>query len=156
MSLEKLLGRAVKRDEAHVLRFHRQDETKQTDKTKNKLESNVDFGLEARSAEDRHTYFPTHPFPEATLTFLMGRQPPSPLLLWASRHHVPLARNFLSSFSGPKSTNSSQSSLHPISSVRLPLPMPACFYLSFSFLHQSSTKLGITSQDSQMFHQCWP
>lgn len=55
MSLEKLLGRAVKRDEAHVLRFHRQDETKQTDKTKNKLESNVDFGLEARSAEDRHT-----------------------------------------------------------------------------------------------------
>ena len=54
VSLERLLGRAVKKDEAHVLRFHRQDKTKQTDKTKNKLESNVNFGLEARSAEDRH------------------------------------------------------------------------------------------------------
>lgn len=34
-----------------------------------------------------------------------GPSAPQPLFyLWASRYHIPLARNFLSSFSGPKST----------------------------------------------------
>lgn len=55
MSPEELLCWAIKRDEAQVLRFHRQEKTRQTDKTKNRQESNVDFGLKARSDEDRCT-----------------------------------------------------------------------------------------------------